>query len=132
VLHSKGHIISSLLEMLTVLGQSMGVILVGWLSAGVSEVWCIWTRLCGHGNLLFLMVDFINTKSTSIANVKTHQMFALAKSLGNVKIKVTDHGKSLPEGAAEHEDYEVWGRKFMKRLVSIFAVVVRCWHSDPL
>jgi hypothetical protein len=53
-------------------------------------------------------------------------MSTLIKSLGEAKVKVVDHGKSLPDGAAEHEDYEVWGHKFMKRLVSIFAVVVWC------
>jgi hypothetical protein len=53
------------------------------------------------------------------------KMSALAKSLQDAKVLVADHSKSLPDGAAEHEDYVTWGHKFLKRLVSVFTVVAR-------
>jgi hypothetical protein len=47
------------------------------------------------------------------------KMSTLVKSLQDAKVSVADHAKSMPEGAAEHEDYATWGREFAKRLVSV-------------
>jgi hypothetical protein len=46
-------------------------------------------------------------------------MSVLVKSLQDMKVSVTDHAKSMLEGAAEDSDYEHWGREFLKRLVSV-------------
>ena len=35
-----------------------------------------------------------------------------------LKAKLADYMLSLPDGAAEYEDYEVWGQGFAKRVVS--------------
>jgi hypothetical protein len=50
-------------------------------------------------------------------------MSALIKTLADLKAKVIDQGKSLLDGAVEHEDYAIWGKEFLKHLVSDLAIV---------
>ena len=45
--------------------------------------------------------------------------------LAKVKFQLSEYLKSLPEhGKAEDTDFEVWGREFCRRMVSIRAAIV--------
>jgi hypothetical protein len=71
------------------------------------------------GTFFFLSLDFININQVQSQTFYISKMSSLAKSFADTKLRVADHAKSMPDGVAKAEDYAIWGREFVKRLVRI-------------